>query len=122
MTTLTLAYSSSHKSIQKRSSSSVFLGINWKIICILGFIIVCSLLIFYAFLINELTGGTYMIKNYDKQIKTLSQENRNLEVDFAKTGFLGSVEQRTRDLSFEKTTSVKYIQVKTLDVLLARAK
>lgn len=80
----------------------------------------CSLLIFYAFLINELTGGTYLIKNYSKQINTLSQENRNLEVNFAKTGFLESMEQRAKKLNFEKTTSVKYVQI--LDASLAKVK
>ncbi len=79
----------------------------------------CSLLIFYAFLINELTGETYLIKSYGKQINALSQKNRNLEVSFAKTGFLGSVEQRAKELNFEKTTSVKYIQI--LDASLAKA-
>jgi len=110
MTTLTLSYSSAHKKI----------NINWKIVCIMGFLMACSLLILYAFLINELTGGTYLIKNYDKQIDTLSQENKNLEVSFTKTSFLGSVKQRAQELNFEKTTSVKYIQI--LDASLAKAK
>jgi len=105
MTTLTLSYSS-------------WLGINWKMVCTAGFLVACSLLIIYAFLINELTGGTYLIKNYDKQIDTLSQENRNLEVSFAKTGFLGSVEQKTQELNFEKTTSVKYIKILDTSVAL----
>jgi len=95
------------------------ININWKIICIAGFFMACSLLIFYAFLINELTGETYLIKSYGKQINALSQKNRNLEVSFAKTGFLGSVEQRAKELNFEKTTSVKYIQI--LDASLAKA-
>ncbi len=89
-------------------------------ICIAGFFMACCLSILYAFLINELTSGTYFIKNYGKQINILSQENRNLEVSFAKTGFLGTVEQRTKELNFEKTTSVKYIQI--LDASLAKAK
>lgn len=87
-------------------------------VCIAGFMMTCSLLIFYAFLINELTGGTYLIKSYDKQIKVLSQENKNLEVSFAKTGFLGSVEQKAQDLSFEKTTSVKYVQISDTSLAL----
>ena len=89
-------------------------------ICVMGFFMVCSLLVFYAFLINELTGGTYLIKNYDNQIEKLSQDNKNLEVSFAKTGFLGMVEQKAEALNFEKTTSVKYIQI--LDASLAKAK
>jgi len=112
MTTLTLAYSAVHKKVQKE--------INWKMVCLIGFAMVCFLLVIYALLVNELTGGTYLVKSYEKQIKSLSQETRNLEVSFAETGFLEQVQQKARDLSFEKTTSVKYIQV--LDTSLAKAK
>lgn len=80
----------------------------------------CLLLIVYAFLVNELTGGTYLIKNYSNKIESLSQENKNLEVSFAKTGFLETVEQKAQELNFEKTTSVKYIQI--LDASLAKVK
>lgn len=96
------------------------INFNWKIICAAGFLMTCCLLILYAFLVNQLTGGTYLIKNFDKQIEALFQENRNLEVGFAKIGLLESVEERSQELNFEKTTSVKYIQI--LDTSVAKAK
>lgn len=95
--------------------------INWKIVCTIEFFAVCLLLVFYAFAVNKLTGGAYLIKNYSRQIEALSKENRNLEVNFAETSFLGSVEQRAKDLSFEKTTSVKYVPI-LADAVLAKAK
>lgn len=110
MTTLALSYSSEHQKI----------NINWKAICIAGFFMACLLLILYAFLVNELTGGTYLIKNYSNKIESLSQENKNLEINFAKTGFLETVGQKAQELNFEKTTSVKYIQI--LDASIAKAK
>ena len=100
--------------------TTLAINFNWKMVCIMGFSMVCSLLILYAFLINELTGGTYLVRNYGNQIEALSQDSKNLEVSFAKTGFLGLVEQKAKELNFEKTTSVKYIQI--LDASLAKAK
>lgn len=92
--------------------------INFKAICVLGFISAGFLLIFYAFLINEITGGIYSIKKYQNQIYDLSKEGKDLEVSFAKTGFMGMVNQRARDLGFEKIISVKFIQI--LDEPLAK--
>ncbi|MEK7080674.1 MAG: hypothetical protein AAB925_02505 [Patescibacteria group bacterium] len=100
--------------------TALAINFNWKMVCAAGFFMACSLLVFYAFLVNELTGGTYLIKNYNSQIENLGQENRNLEVSFAKTGFLETIEQKAKELNFEKTTSVKYVQI--LDASLAKAK
>ncbi len=100
--------------------TTLAINFNWKMVCMAGFFMVCSLLILYAFLINELTGGTYLVRNYNNQIEALSQDNKNLEVSFAKTGFLETIGKKAQDLNFEKTTSVKYIQI--LDASLAKAK
>ncbi|MEK7664940.1 MAG: hypothetical protein AAB361_02250 [Patescibacteria group bacterium] len=79
-------------------------------------------LFFYIYSINELTRGAYLIKNYEKQQNNLLQKNKNLEVDFAKSGFMGNLETKTKELSFEKTKKIKYIQIQTLDDPLAAAK
>ena len=78
------------------------------------------MLVMYVFLVNQLTGGTYLIKNYNKEIESLSRENKILENNFAEAGFLGSVQNKTRELNFEKTTKVTYVQI--LDNSLAKAK
>ncbi len=74
----------------------------------------------YNFALNELTRGTYLIKSYEKQISDLSRQNRELEVGFAESSFLGQVRAKTQELNFEKTTKVKYIQI--LDSAIATAK
>jgi len=61
-----------------------------------------------------------MIKKYQNQIYELSQETKTLEVNFAKTGFMGSVEQKARSLNFQRTSVIKYIQV--MDAFLAGTK
>jgi len=85
--------------------------INWKPICIVGFVASLALLVFYVCQINDLTRGSFLINTYQKQIGQLSNENKNLQVSFAQNSFLGQVLQETQTLNFQKVTSVKYIQV-----------
>lgn len=107
MTTLTLSY----KAVQSRVASINLFKINWKIVYFLGILFCFSMVVFYVLLVNQLTGGTYVIKSYNKQIITLINENKSLEDSFAESGFLGNVQEKTKELSFEKTTQVKYVQI-----------
>ena len=70
-----------------------------------------ALLVFYVWQINDLTRGSYQINSYEKQISKLSDENKNLEVSFAESSFLGQALEKIQALNFQKTTSVKYIQI-----------
>lgn len=90
---------------------SDFFNINWKIVCILGLLACMPLLALYVWQINDLTKGAYVINNYESQIKNLSEENKSLEVSFAASSFLDEALKRVQSLNFEKTTSVKYIQI-----------
>jgi len=70
-----------------------------------------SLLIFYVWQVNELTRGTYVVNNYLKEISKLSEENKNLQISFAESSFLGEALAKIQALDFQKVTSVKYIQI-----------
>lgn len=85
--------------------------INWKAICIVGFCVSLVSLVFYVWQINSLTKGSYLINSYEKQISKLSDENKNLQVSFAERSFLGQALLKIQALNFQKTTSVKYIQI-----------
>ena len=115
MTTATLAY----RTVQSKVILTHLFKVNWKIFYFLGVLICFAMLVFYVFLINHLTGGTYIIKDYNKQINTLTQENKILEDNFAQSQFLGSVQEKTQILGFEKTTKVNYVEI--LDNSLAKA-
>jgi hypothetical protein len=97
-----------------------FPSINWKLVCLFGFFMASALLIFYVYQVNYLTGGTYLISNYEKEANILSQESKNIEVSFAESGFLGEVLQKTQELGFQKTTAVKYIQVPDTSLALVK--
>lgn len=96
--------------------------LDWKIFYGSVLFFIMALMLFYIFGINELTGGAYFIKNYEKQISALSLKNKDLQVELAKTGFLGNLEAKTRELSFEKTKTVKYIQMQGSDNHIVTAK
>lgn len=107
MTTFTLAYSS----INKRVNSFSFPRINWKTYCLSAFLISLCLAVFYVLQINYMIKNSYLIKGYQKQIDSLAQENKALEVDFAKTSFMGTIGEKTQEMSFEKVKDVKFVQI-----------
>ena len=107
MTTLTLTA----KAVHGRVISISFPHISWKVFYAMGIIIAFALVVFYVFTVNELTRGTYITRDYNKQIDTLSQQNRQLETSFAQTDFLGRAIEKAQVLHFEKTTNIKYLQI-----------
>jgi S-adenosylmethionine synthetase len=58
-----------------------------------------------------MTHGTYLIKDYQNQIDNLLEENEILEQGFAKTSFMGTIGEKTQEMSFERVKEVKYIQI-----------
>jgi len=87
------------------------ISINWKALCFFAFFAFCFLLILHAYLVNQLTDGTYSVKNYESQLANLAKENRSLEVSFAETGFLGNVREKAMTMNFEKAHVIKYINI-----------
>lgn len=111
MTTLILTYSRVQKRVQSSVESIEFPAVNWKAVCLAGFFITLALLIFYVWQVNSLTAGSYTVGDYQRQISKLSDENKNLQISFAESSFLGQALEKIHALNFQKTTSVKYIQV-----------
>lgn len=72
---------------------------------------ILALLVFYVWQINALTRGYYLTNTYEKQISNLSEENKNLQISFAESSFMGQALEKIKALNFQKTTSVKYIQL-----------
>ena len=111
MTTATLSFSKVQKNLQARIDSIDLPLVNWRVVCFVGFFVSLALLIFYVWQINDLTRGSYLINSYEKQISKLSEENKNLQISFAESSFLGQALSKIQALNFQKTTSVKYIQM-----------
>ena len=120
MTTATLTYSRVRKNVHNKIKSIELPQVNWGIICLVGIVMCVFMLIFYIYQINVLTRGTYLINNYKKNIEVASKENGKLEVSFAENNFIKDVLRKVQEMNFEKTTSIKYVQV--LENSLANAK
>jgi len=119
MTTLVLAYNRIQKKVQTGIDAIEVPSVNWKAICVACFMACFALLIFYVWQINSLTKGAYLVNSYQKQIAQLSKENKNLEVAFAQSSFLGQAVEKVKAMNFQKAVLVKYIQVP--DNALAKA-
>jgi hypothetical protein len=122
MTTLALNYYRAQKNLQSKINSIDLPAINWRAVCFIGFFVSLSLLGFYILQINDLTRGSYLINSYEKQINKLSDENKNLEVSFAENSFLGEALAKVQALNFQKTSSVKYIQILDSSVAIGKIK
>lgn len=91
--------------------------INWKMFLLFGFCLVLFLSILYVFQVNQIIKADYLIKDYQKKINNLVQENKNLEVNLAQISYLENIQKKTQELNFQKIQTIKYIQV--LDSSLA---
>jgi|SRR3989344_421415 len=109
-----------YRAIQNKVTSIQAIKINWKLLYFLAFMCSLAMLVFYVFGVNQLIQGTYLIKNYNKEIKNLLAENRSLEVVGTEASFLGLTQAKAQELSFQKSTDITYVHV--LESSLAKAK
>lgn len=107
MTTLTLR----SRAISHTLKAIVLPAVNWKLVYGVSALLFVMALVVYISLINQLTQGAFLIKDYDRQIDKLVDQNKTLETKFAESGFLGNVQQKAASLNFEKTTKVAYVQI-----------
>jgi len=108
------------KNIYSKVRSIEFPQVNWGLVCFAGIIMCSLLLVFYIYQINVLLKGSYLVSSYEKEIEKITQENKELEVSFAENNFLAGVLSKTQELNFQKSNSMKYIQV--MENTLANAK
>src|SRR5438552_3605011 len=99
MTTTTLQY----RAVPQKAVALQMIKVNWKLIYLVALLCAAVMLVFYVLRVNELTRGAYLIKNYNKEIKSLAQENRALEANFAENDFLGQAMERAKAMDFQKT-------------------
>jgi len=116
MTTLTLSY----KTIGHKIKAAHFPVLRWKPLLWAAVLLFLVTLVAYIVLVNQLTRGAFLIKDYNKQMDKLVTENKKLETSFAESGFLGNVQQQAAELNFQKTTNVAYVQILDNSVGMAK--
>lgn len=89
--------------LKKKTGLKVF----WAAI----FILMLFSLITYIFQVNFFTQEVYLIRDYEKNLTRLTQENENLEINFSKASSLSNIENYLQGQNFEKASQIKYIQI-----------
>src|SRR4030042_5576631 len=103
MTVIALRYSAIQKKIKIKVRAIELSNINWKTVFAAMLLVCLFLAVYYVWQVRYLTGGSYMVNSYKKQVSQLLNEKRELEVSFAENSFLGQVQEKNRNLNFEKT-------------------
>jgi hypothetical protein len=86
-----------------------FKGLNLKFIWAGSALIAFSLLVVSIYQLNAYTSDLYFIRQAEKNVAILSQENKVLEMDLAKANSLWSAKQYVHN--FEKTDRIEYIKI-----------
>ncbi len=99
-------------------SISLGLSSSLKVVLrVLTIFVLLALLVFSVFQINTYTKEIYLIKNYEKKLNQLTQENKILEINFSEVNSLNNISNYVQNKVFEKTNRVDYIRLLESTVL-----
>ena len=85
--------------------------INLRILSVIGIFLIVLFIGLYLYQVNVEASERYLIQEYQRKITELSKENKILEINSAQIGSLDNVTELLKELSFEKTDKIHYIQV-----------
>ena len=91
---------------------------NFKLLRILGALSIILLLSFYIFQVQEVTKTSFNISTYEKKIAELSQENKNLEIDFSRVNSPANLENLLKNSQYELVIKIHYIQISENQVVV----
>jgi len=77
----------------------------------MGFCLISFLLISYIIQVNQLTKANFYVANYEKELASIIQENKNLEMDFSRANSLANLEFLLENLNYIEVNRIHYIQV-----------
>jgi len=72
---------------------------------------IISLLLFYIFQINSEISERYLIREYEKKLDQLSQENKELTIGLFEKNSFNNLEKELEGFHFEPVGNISYIQV-----------
>lgn len=82
-----------------------------KFLCIVGLLLLASLLTIYLFQIVSLTEKEFLLKSRRGIISQLAESNKALEIEYSAANSLAKIETVSRALGFEKVGRIHYIRV-----------
>ena len=77
----------------------------------MGLFLIFALFSFYIFQLNEITKGMELVKNYDKELRKLSEENKLLEIKFSQLNSMANLGLLVEKLNFDETGKIDYIKI-----------
>lgn len=88
-----------------------FFRVNFKIFWIFSFLFIIILFGLQISQINVLTKEIYSVKNSKEKISLLEKENKILEISSSQTNSLGKIEEKLKELGFERVGKAKYLRI-----------
>ena len=82
-----------------------------KLFWFLSSFMIVFLCVFYVFQNIQATQESYFILDSEKTIKTITEENYNLEIDLTKNNSMKDIDGLASSLNYEKTGRIYYIQI-----------
>ncbi|MDD5746217.1 MAG: hypothetical protein PHO30_03025 [Candidatus Omnitrophica bacterium] len=79
--------------------------------------LIFSLLIISVLQVNAYIKEMYLLQDYQQRIGQLTEENKYLEIDFAKADSLKNIGGFVQNMIFEKADKIEYIKVLDTTVL-----
>lgn len=84
---------------------------NFKILWVLSFAAIISLLFIYIFQIQEATKASFRITAFEKELAGLSRLNQSLEADLFQTSYPANLEDILLASQYEKIGKIHYINI-----------
>jgi cell division protein FtsB len=84
-------------------------SLRW--ILVVGIFLIGFLLISYIIQVNQLTKASFSVASYEKNLVALTQENKDLEMNFSQLNSLVNLESLLKDLNYVEVNKIHYIQI-----------
>ncbi len=98
-------------SLLRKTSRKVKNVFNINSFSKIGTLAVLFMLGFYLFQVTEMTKETYLVREYDTEMKRIMEESRKKEYGFLRANSLSRAENLIEDMGFERVNNVHYIQI-----------
>jgi len=85
--------------------------LNWRLLFKVLSLSIFALLSFYLFQIEEIIRISYLNKVYQQKIQEISDDNAFLRAQVRNVTSFENVEEKIKNLSFEKVEEIKYIPI-----------
>lgn len=82
-----------------------------KLLSIITFVLTLFLVFLHIFQSSLIVKSSFLINEYERKIKDLSAENKNLEIVFSQKNSLSNSKNYLEELGFEKVSGIDYIRV-----------